>query len=120
MGSSDMKNNGVLAFLLERSLLTSKQFEMISKRMGGEPAARQVSRGAYYRLLKQSREKVEAVLYSVLLLESTGFIDASKKDALERLSRQLVVVMRSGDVDAGTARDVMRIMDEVLRRLSKV
>ncbi len=92
---------------------------MISKRLAGERSPQGRSRGAYYRLLKQSRDKMEAILYSVLLLEGIGFIDEPKREALQRLSRQ-VLVMRSGDIDEGTARDVTRILDEVMRRISRI
>ena len=119
MGAPSVQNNDILRFLLERSLFTSRQFEMISKRLAGERSPQARSRGAYYRLLKQSRDKMEAVLYGVLLLEGIGFIDEAKREALQRLSRQ-VLVMRSGDIDEGTARDVTRILDEVVRRISRI
>jgi hypothetical protein len=118
MGSSEVKNNDILKFILERSLITTKQFDIISKRKEGGRVGHQ-SRGAYYRVLKQSREKIYGVIYSSLLLQLMGILDEQTKVLLERLSRQ-VAVTQSSDIDEQTARDVIRVMDEVVRRISNV
>ena len=119
MGSDEIKINEVLRFIIENSLITEKQLEVISKRLAGKRPAQNRSRGAYYRLLEQSRAKIRGVIYSVLLMELIGLLDEQKKTVLERLASQ-VVVTQGSDIDGGTARDVIRVMDELVRRLSKV
>jgi hypothetical protein len=52
-------------------------------------------------------------------MELIGLLDEQKKVVLERLARQ-VVVTQGSDIDEGTVRDVIRVMDELVRRLSKV
>jgi hypothetical protein len=119
MGSGDVKINQVLHFIIGNSLITSKQLSIISKRLAGQPRPRDRSRGAYYRLLEQSRAKIRGIIYSVLLMEVIGLIDEQGKEALERLVKQVSVIYGS-DIDEGTARDVIYVMDELVRRLSKV
>jgi len=119
MGSDEIKNNAILNFIIERSLFTSKQFDVISKRIRGEHSLQQRSRGAYYRLLKQSRDKLSGLIYSILLLQLSGLLDEQTRNVLDRLSKQIVVT-QSGDMDEQVARDVIRIMDELVRRISKV
>ena len=114
-----MKNNEVLNFIIERSLFTSKQFDIISKRIRDEQPLQQRSKGAYYRLLKQSRNKLSGLIYSILLLQLVGLLDEQTKNVLDRLSKQ-VAVTQSSDMDEQVARDVIRVMDEVVRRISKV
>jgi len=119
MGFGEIKNNEILKFIIERSLITPKQLDIISKRLRGERAVQERSRGAYYRLLKQSRDKLAGLIYSLLLLQLIGLLDEQKKGVLERLSKQ-VAVTQSSDIDEQTARDVIRVMDELVRRMSKV
>ena len=119
MGGDGIKINEVLRFIIENSLITEKQLEIISKRLKGERHVQNRSRGAYYRLLEQSRAKIRGIIYSVLLMELIGLLDEQGKDVLERLSKQ-VVVTQGSDVDEGTARDVIHVIDELVRRLSKV
>ncbi|MFQ5969486.1 MAG: hypothetical protein ACE5J2_03205 [Nitrososphaerales archaeon] len=119
MAIGEIKNNEILKFIIERSLLTSRQFDVISKRLRGERGAQRGSRGAYYRLLRQSRNKIIGLMYSLLLLELIGLLDEQAKEVLARLSKQ-VAVTQTSDIDEQTARDVIRVMDELIRRMSTV
>jgi len=119
MGFDEIKKNEILQFIIERSLITPKQLDIISKRLRGERNVQERSRGAYYRLLKQSRDKLAGLIYSFLLLQLIGLLDEQRKAVLDRLSRQ-VAVTQSSDIDEYTTRDVIRVMDELIRRISKV
>ncbi|MGH9878257.1 MAG: hypothetical protein ACRD5H_11515 [Nitrososphaerales archaeon] len=119
MGSGEIKNNEILNYIIERSLFTPKQFDIISKRRRGEFAVEQRTRGAYYRLLKQSRDKLSGMIYSILLLQLAGLLDEPTRNVIDRLSKQ-VAVTQSSDIDKQVARDVIRVMDELVRRVSKV
>jgi hypothetical protein len=119
MGSDEIKINDVLRFIIENSLITAKQLEIISKRLKGERYVQNRSRGAYYRLLEQSRAKIRGIIYSILLLEFIGLLDEQGKEVLERVAKQ-VIVTQGSDIDEWTARDVIRVIDELVRRLSKV
>ncbi len=119
MGSDEIKINEVLRFIIENSLITEKQLEIISNRLKGERRVQHRSRGAYYRVLEQSRAKIRSIIYSVLLMELIGLFDEQGKGVLERLAKQ-VVVTQGSDIDDETTRDVIRVMDELVRRLSRV
>jgi hypothetical protein len=119
MGSGEVKNNEILNFIIERSLFTSKQFDIISKRRRGERVVEHRSRGAYYRLLKQSRDKLSGLIYSILLLQLAGLLDDQTRNVIDRLVKQ-VAVTQSSDIDEQVARDVMYVMDEVVRRISRI
>ena len=119
MDSSAPKINDVLRFIIENSLITEKQLDMIYKRLKGERGLENKSRGAYYRLLEQSRAKIRGVVYSILLMELIGLLDERRKGLLARLVKQ-VVVMQGSDIQGGMGGDVIRVMDELVRRLSKV
>ena len=119
MGDSKLKNNDIMRFIIEKSLITDKQLEIISKRLKGERYAHNKSRGAYYRLLEQSRTKIRGVIYSVLLMELIGLLDGKGKEVIQRLAKQ-VLVTQGRDVDELVARDVICVIDELVKKLSKV
>jgi hypothetical protein len=88
---------------------------------GGKPE--KISSGAYYRQVKQCRKKILSILYSMLLLQSTGIVKLETLAALSRLAEQLGVIFGSEDSDVGmrlNVNDVISVMDEVVKRMSNL
>jgi hypothetical protein len=111
------------AHLLANSLFTPRQFSIISKRLQGSRRAEKISSGAYYRQVKQCRKKVFSVLYSMILLQSTGVLQLETSATLNRLAEQLAVIFTSegSDVtDKLNINDVISVIDEVVKRMSKL
>ena len=73
--------------------------------------------------VKQCREKVMAVLYSAILMQSTGVLQPEALSALSRMAEQLGVMFASEGSDvplqARTA-DVISVMEQLLKRMSKL
>ncbi len=110
-----MNKNELIKYLIENSIFTERQITIIYNRISKQ-GVDGVSRGAYYRILQQSRNNIKKVFYSLILLEILGVMNDEKRNALERLIRQLDGLLNS-DIDVS---DVIYIIDEVMRRLSKV
>jgi hypothetical protein len=111
------------AYLLENSLFTPRQFSIISKRLQGSRKAEKISSGAYYRQVKQCQKKVLSVLYSMILLQSTGVLQLETSATLNRLAEQLAVIFTSEGSDVSdklNIDDVISVIDEVLKRMSKL
>lgn len=82
-----------------------------------------MSSGAYYRQVKQSRDKAIAVLYSTILLQSSGALQPEALSALGRLADQLGVIFASegSDVlDYARLEDVMCVMDQLVKRVCRL
>ena len=123
MAGSGSKSNVVLGQLVANSLFTPRQLAIISKRLQGRGRAQNISSGAYYRQVKQCRDKVEGILYSVLLLQSTGVLRPEAMVTLGRLADQLGVIMSSdaSDItDQARLADVISVMDALVKRMSKL
>lgn len=124
MADADSISNSVFAHILEKSLFTPKQISIISKRLQGGEKPPNISSGAYYRQVGQCREKVEAILYSAILLQSTGVLEPEALASLGRMAEQLGVMFGSdGSSDVALqARtgDVMSVMDQLVKRMSKL
>jgi hypothetical protein len=124
MAASDSNSNNLYAYIVANSLFTPRQLSIISKRLQGSGKAENISSGAYYRQVKQCREKVAAVLYSMILLQSTGVIQPDTLMTLGRLADQLGVIFasESSDIPSGEQRvnDVMSVIDQLVKRMSKL
>jgi hypothetical protein len=123
MADAKSNSNNLYSYLVANSLFTSRQLAIISKRLQGGGKVENITSGAYYRQVRQCREKVAAVLYSVVLLQSTGIVQAETLDALGRLAEQLGVIFASEGSDVVgklSVNDVISVIDQLVKRMSKL
>ncbi|HEY7733314.1 MAG TPA: hypothetical protein VIB07_00815 [Nitrososphaera sp.] len=127
MASPDSISNKVFRELVANSLFTEKQISIISKRLQGAPRPENMTSGAYYRQVGQCRDKVYALLYSMILLQSTGVIQPEGLVTLSRLGEQIGVIFASQARDV--ARDVVTleritditsVLNQLVKRLSNL
>ena len=123
MADAKSNSNNLYAYLLANSLFTPRQLTIISKRLQGSGRPPNISSGAYYRQVKQCQDKVNAVLYSMILLQSTGIVQPEALSAIGRLAEQLSVIFASEDSDVAnklSVDDVMSVIDQLVKRISKL
>jgi hypothetical protein len=115
--------NSIYEDIIANSLFTDRQMYIISKRLNYGKSITDISRGAYYRQIKQCRQKIISILYSILLLQSVGAIDYKTVSALQTLSERLIVIFRKedGDVtDIKTIEDVIFTLKITLNKMCNV
>jgi hypothetical protein len=115
--------NSIYEDIIANSLFTDRQMYIISKRLISGKSITNISRGAYYRQIKQCRQKIISILYSILLLQSVGAIDYKTVSALQTLSERLIVIFRKedGDVtDIKTIEDVIFTLKITLNKMCNV
>lgn len=123
MADAKSNSNNIYAYIVANSLFTPRQLAIISKKLQGGGRVQNISSGAYYRQVKQCRDKVNAVLYSVVLLQSTGIVQPETTSALSRLAEQLGVIFASESSDVASrlsVNDVISVIDQLVKRMSKL
>jgi len=123
MADAKSNSNDLYAYLIENSLFTPRQLSIISKKLQGGGRAPNISSGAYYRQVKQCRDKVNAVLYSMILLQSTGIVQPEALSAIGRLAEQLGVIFSTEGSDVAgrlSVADVMSVIEQLVKRISKL
>lgn len=123
MADVKSNSNNLYSYLVANSLFTSRQLAIISNRLQGGGKVENITSGAYYRQVRQCRDKVAAVLYSVVLLQSTGIVQAETLNALGRLAEQLGVIFASEGSDVVgklSVNDVISVIDQLVKRMSKL
>jgi hypothetical protein len=114
----------IYAHLVANSLFTPRQLSIISKKLQGGGTTEKISSGAYYRQVKQCRKKVTSILYSMILLQSMGIVQLEASSTLSKLAEHLAVIFASESSSDAIPRlntnDVISVIDEVIKRMSKL
>jgi hypothetical protein len=124
MSDQGSNSNILYTHLVANSLFTPRQLSIILKQLQGGGKTEKISSGAYYRQVKQCRKKVISILYSMTLLQSMGIVQSDALATLSKLAEQLAVIFASeGSSDAIrrlNVNDVIAVIDEVIKRMSKL
>ena len=123
MADAESNSNNLYGYIVANSLFTPRQLDIISKRLQGHGRAPNVTSGAYFRQVRQCRDKVNAVLYSMILLQSTGIVQPEALSAIARLAQQVSVIFASEGSDVArklSVNDVISVIDQLIKRMSKL
>ncbi|MEO9276821.1 MAG: hypothetical protein ABI340_03430 [Nitrososphaera sp.] len=105
----------IIRQIIQKSLFTERQIEIILKRKNLADYQFTISKGAFYRQVTQSKEKLIALCYSWILLKGLGVFTDEDIDVINRLSEQ-VSVIKNSDVFPEREKEVMFVIQELLNR----
>jgi len=115
---SDFQSNNfsnIMKEIIKKSLFTERQIEIILKRKDLSLTEFSISKGAYYRQVSQSRDKLAGLYYSFIVLRILGVILSDDVDVMSKLSEQ-VSVIKDGDVFPEREQEITSVIDRVVRR----
>ncbi len=116
MSEFDPSNfNNIIRKIIEKSLFTERQIEIILNQKDLVESKFTITKGAYYRQVGQSREKLIALFYSIILLRGLGILLPDDIDVISKLSDQISVISNS-DVFPEREDDVINVIDRVVRQ----
>lgn len=119
MESSNMNFTVFLNHFIVNSILTKKQTSIIYNKMLKAKPMDNITSGAYYRQLRQCRDKTRKVVYTLLLLRLLNAIDIQAFPVLDQVNSQLNVISNKQTevIDATSLNDVISLIDNVIRKL---
>ena len=119
MENNNINYTSIFNHFIENSIFTKKQTSIIYNKALHEKRAGNISAGAYYRQLGQSRNKVKKAVYTLLLLRLLNVVDVETFAILNQLNDQLNVILNkpSDEIDNSTLSNVISLMDNVIRKL---
>lgn len=124
MSNQGSNSNILYTHLVANSLFTPRQLSIILKQLRGDSKTEKISSGAYYRQVKQCRKKVISILHSMIILQSMGIVQSDAPATLSKVSEQLAVIFASESNSDAIPRlntnDVISVIDEVIKRMSKL
>ena len=115
----DSNFNNIIKKIIEKSLFTERQIEIILSSRNLLDSEFRISKGAYYRQVAQSRSKLMSFYYTVVLLRGLGILLPDDIDVMSRLSEQ-VSVIKDSDVFPEREEEVMSVIDRLIRQACNV
>lgn len=116
MGEPERSNfNNIIRQIIKKSLFTERQIQIILNQKNLEQLEFGISRGAYFRQVGQSRDKLMGLYYSIILLRGLGILLPDDIDVISRLAQQ-VSVIKDSDVFPEREEEVMSVIDRLVRQ----
>ena len=107
--------NNIIRQIIKKSLFTERQIEIILKQKDLLDSRFSITKGAYYRQVGQSREKLVALFYSIILLHGLGILLPDDIDVISKLS-EYVRVMNDSDVFPEREEQITSVIDMTIRK----
>ena len=107
--------NNIIRQIIQNSLFTERQIQIILNQKNLSEFNFAISKGAYFRQVGQSREKLMGLFYSVILLRSLGILLPDDIDVISRLAEQ-VSVIKDSDVTPEQEDQVMNVVEKLVRQ----
>ena len=118
MENTNVINNTLFIKLIENSIFTNRQMQIILNIRNNEKRISDISSGAYYRESKQSKTKLKKLYYSVMLLYLLEIIDDNKLTTLNKITRQLKLI--DYNHDERHTNDISRIANVIEEMVNKM
>ncbi len=107
--------NNIISQIIKKSLFTERQLQIILNQKNLSEFNFNISKGAYFRQVSQSREKLMGLFYSIILLRGLGVLLPDDIDVISRLAEQ-VSVIKDSDVFPEREEQVISVIDKLVRR----
>ena len=107
--------NNIIRQIIKKSLFTERQIEIILNQKDLLESKFSITKGAYYRQVGQSREKLIGLFYSIILLRGLGILLPDDIDVISKLS-EYVRVMNVGDVFPEREEQITSVIDMTIRK----
>jgi len=115
---TDLENsnfNNIIRKIIKKSLFTERQIEIILNQKDLLESNFSISKGAYYRQVGQSRDKLIGLFYSIILLRGLGILLPDDIDVISKLSEQISVINES-DIFPEREDEVISVIDRLIRQ----
>ena len=115
---SDFESNNfsnIMREIIKKSLFTERQVEIILKQKDLIFTDFAITKGAYYRQVSQSREKLAGLYYSFIVLKILGVILPDDIDVMLKLSEQMSVI-KDGDIFPEREQEITSVIERVVKQ----
>lgn len=118
-GSKQSNFNNIMQHIIKKSLFTERQIEIILNQMGLQRSEFSITKGAYYRQVSQSRDKMVSLAYTVVLLRGLGVLSQDDMGAMLQISGEIDVI-KNGDVFSERENEVIDVMEKLIQQIIKL
>lgn len=120
LASNEIQYNDIIRHIITNSLFTERQIYILYNKSSGRSPPDRISKGAYYRQLKQSQQKVIGILYSLIILRYLNMIDEGTFHTIEIIldnTSHLMESIKRDMISQNDSRNVISLVDEIIQKL---
>jgi len=114
-GFQESNFNNIIRQIIKKSLFTERQIEIILNQKDLMESKFSITKGAYYRQVGQSREKLIALFYSIILLRGLSILLPDDIDVISELSEKISVINET-EIFPEREEQVTSVIDMVVRK----
>ena len=107
--------NNIIRKIIKKSLFTERQIEIILNQKNLLESNFNITKGAYYRQVGQSRDKLIGLFYSIILFRGLGILLPDDIDVISKLAEQISVISKS-DIFPEREDEVISVIDKLVRQ----
>ena len=111
--------NNIIKQIIKKSLFTERQIEIILNQLHLQETKFGITKGAYYRQVSQSRDKLLGLYYSIILFKGLGVFVPEDVDVINRLSEQISMI-QSSDVFPEREQDIINVIESLVNRACRL
>ncbi|NOJ29642.1 MAG: hypothetical protein DA328_05680 [Nitrososphaeraceae archaeon] len=119
MDNNEYKINEILDNFIQNSTITKRQLSIIYNKLNMHGPMKNISSGAYYRQIKQCREKTKGILYSIILLNLYGAIDKDTISVLKKTVEQIEDVVVTNNEKKLSQENIMNVISLIEQIVDK-
>ena len=106
--------DSILKLFVANSLFTPRQIDIIlKKKNGNNTPIERISSGAYYRQIKQCRNKIIRLYYSIILLSIVNIIDLNTVSSMSKIVEQIKALKASDRSDSSQSIQIAEVMSVI-------
>ena len=118
MKDIDPINNVLFYKLIQNSIFTPRQIQIIYNFRNDDKRIGDISSGAYYREVNQSKVKLKKICYSIMLLDLMNVMGSNQITALNPIISQLRTLNEGQDnYHKNNINRVIDVIDEMVNRV---
>jgi hypothetical protein len=118
MSNNNNINNLLLNKIIENSTFTIRQIQIIYKIYNREKRLKDISSGAYYREVKQCKDKIRKIYYSIIILNLIGIVNNEQLTTINSIVNKLDMLKGNHNVHHDNdANAVINVIEKLLDKI---
>jgi hypothetical protein len=120
LATNEIQYNDIIKHIITNSLFTERQIYILYNKSSRRSPPDRISKGAYYRQLKQSEQKVAGVIYSLIILRYLNLIDKGTFHTIEVIldnTSHLMESIKRDMITQSDSRNMISLVDEIIQKL---
>ena len=119
----EVEFNYLLELIIKKNLFTKRQISIIYNKNNRLVLKNKISSGAYYRQIKQCKEKYDRLIYTILLFRILNLVDSNTINIIESIVKQIDNISQLNfhhNKDITLPNDIAQVIEQIINKINKI